>query len=119
RTGGGVGREARRDERQHIARRPPDHGGVGRFLGYRGAEYVELGPFRVQPLLEPLEDRGGIAGRRRQEDPVRRETGADAIVEYHAVLAAHDAVAAMPDPEVLPAIDVDAVEKAAGVGPSH
>ena len=48
-----------------------------------------------------------------------REPGAEPVIEHHAVVAAHDAVAAAPDRKALPAVDVDAIEKAAGIGSRH
>ena len=44
------------------------------------------------------------------------ESGGDSVVEDHAVLAEHEAVAAAAGTEALPGVGVDAVEELAGVG---
>src|SRR5712691_8201467 len=119
REGCGVEREARRQRAQHLARPRSDQGRVCQFLGERGEEHLELGPFGLQPFFEPVHDRAGIAGRRRHKKPIGREAGPDAVVEYHAVLAAHQPVAAPPDRQVLPMVDVDAVEKPPGIAAEH
>src|SRR5439155_2495391 len=115
REGERVEPEPWRQSGQHLARPRADQRRIGPFLADAGAEHLQFGPLGLQPFLEPIENGAGIAGRRRDDKPVEREAGADTVVEDHAVVRAHDAVAAAADRQALPTVDIDAVEQAAGV----
>ena len=81
------------------------------LLGDRGAVDLELRPFGLQPLLEPGEHARSTARGRAHQVVVLAEPRGDAVVEHHAVLAQHQAVAAAADRELAPGVGVDAVEQ--------
>ena len=80
---------------------------------------AEVRPLGLQPLLEVVEHLRGAAGRRRHEEPVVGEAHHDAVVEHHAVHAAHQAVADRPDAERRHPVRVHPVQERRGVGPDH
>ena len=71
----------------------------------------QVGPFGLQPLLEPVEHGGGAAGRRRDEVVVLGEAHRDAVVEDHPVEAEHQPVADRADREVRHPVRVHPVEE--------
>src|SRR6185312_17160485 len=78
---------------------------------HRRGEYVELRPFDLQQVFQMLHDIDRVERRRRHYVVRLGETRGRAVVEHHAIVAQHDAVAAAPDCQRIPAVDVDAVEE--------
>ena len=76
---------------------------------------AQLRPLGLEPLLHPVEDRGGVAGRGGDQEAVVGDADHGAVVEDHAVDAAHHAVAARADLEAAHEVGVDPVEELAGV----
>ena len=95
-----VGREPGDD----LTRPRADDGDRRPLLGHRGAVHVELGPLGLQPLLQPVQDPGGAAGRGGHEVAVVVEAQRHAVVEDHAVGLAHHAVAGRAEASFLKAL---------------
>ena len=97
--------------RDQVARARPGKRDRRPLLGDRRGENLELRPFGLQPLLQPGEHARRTARRGAHEVVVFAEPRGDAIVEHHAVLAEHQAIAAAADRELGPGVGVDAVQE--------
>ena len=75
-----------------------------------------LGMFRLQPVEDPLPDGPGTGRRRRHHVVLVGQPAGDAVVEDHAVLGAHHAVADAAHGELAPLVDVQQVEQLRDVG---
>ena len=84
---------------------------VGPLLGDGGAIDLHVRPFALQPALEPAQHARGIAGGGGHQEMMFVEARGHAVVEDHAVLAAHQAVAAAADLQLGQGVGVDHVEE--------
>ena len=107
--------QARGNRRQDVAGMRAHQGNRGPVLGDRGREDVQVRPFRLEPLLHPLQDLRRIAGRGRGDEPVFGDPDDRAVVDHHPVDAAHDAVADPAGLQVAHHVRVQHVEKRTGV----
>ena len=89
------------------------------LLGDRGQPHPQLRPLGLEPLLHPVEDGGGVAGGGGDEEAVLGQAQDGAVVEDHAVVAAHDAVAHAPDLQARHHVRVEPVEQDRRVGAPH
>src|SRR5260370_28093261 len=65
----------------------------------------------LQPVLDPFPDRGGAGGGRAHQVVLRTEVTGHAVVEHHAVVGAHHAVADPADLQPGPLVDVEQVQQ--------
>ena len=79
----------------------------------------QVRPLGLQPLLHPVQDRRGVAGRRGEQEPVLGQAHHRAVVDRHPVDPAHDAVADRADLEGADEVGVDEVEQPARVRALH
>ena len=73
-------------------------------------------PLGLQPFLHPVQDAGGAAGGGEHLEAVVGQAHDGAVVDHHAVDAAHDAVPQHADPERAHQVGVEHVEERAGIG---
>src|SRR5215210_731905 len=76
-------------------------------------------PFRLrglQPVFDPLPHASGAGGGRRRNVSLRTQAAGHAVVEDHAVLEAHHAVAYRAHVEVVPPVDVQVIQQSWHVG---
>lgn len=92
-----------------------DQGDGGPLFGHGGAVDLQLGPLGLEPLLHPVQYGGRVAGRGGDQEAVPGEADDRAVVEDHAVRAAHDAVADHADLQGAHHVGVEQVEERTGV----
>ena len=102
-----------------VARSGPDHREGVPLLGDRGHPHPQVWPLGLQPFLHPVEDVGRAAGGGEHLEPVLGQAHHGAVVDDHAVDAAHHAVAHHPDLESAHHVRVEHVEELAGIGTLH
>src|SRR6185437_2270518 len=95
------------------------HGDHGPLLGGRREPDVEIGPFRLPVVLHQREDACGAARSRRDMKPIISRAGHHAVVIYEAIVPQKNAIAAAPDGEAGPGIDVHPVHESRGVLAHH
>ena len=102
--------------RDDIARAWTDDRHRRPLLRHRGGPDPKLRPLCLEPLLEVIEDRGGVAGGRGHVESVRAEAARDPVIEDHPIQPAHEPITARPDLEGRERVRVDAIEQEARVG---
>ena len=85
------------------------------MIGQRGGEHLQLRPFRLVPLLHPVEDGRRISGGGVDRVTVVRDAHDGAVVLDHAVGATHDAVTNLADRKCAHHVRVEHVEEGGGV----
>ncbi len=75
-----------------------------------------LAPARLEPPLEPFEDRSGTGGGGGHVPLRFGHAGGHAVVKDDTLIVAHDAVAHPSDAQIAPAVDVDAVKQIGDAG---
>ena len=92
-----------------------DYGDGRKMICQRRQVDIQLGPFGLQPELEPAQHVGRTAGRRCQVKMLLPETRHDAIVHQHAVFPQHDAISTTADLHLGDVVRIDALEKLNGI----
>ena len=100
---------------QDLSRLWPDNGNGRPVVGNGCEPDVELRPFDLVPLFEPVEDARRAAGGGGHVELVVVDAGGDAVVHHHAVFVEHQAVAAFAGFEFAPGVAVNAVQEFARV----
>ena len=100
---------------QDGARLWPDDGDGRPVVGNGCQPDVELRPFDLVPLFEPVEDARRAAGGGGHVELAVVDAGGDAVIHHHAVLIQHQAVAAFAGLQFAPGVAVHAVQEFARV----
>ena len=100
---------------QDGARLWPDDGNGRPVVGNGCEPDVQLRPFDLVPLFEPVEDARRAAGGGGHVELAVVDAGGDAVVHYHAVFIEHQAVAAFAGFQFVPGVAVHAVQEFARV----
>src|SRR6202453_3285153 len=102
---------------EKLARLRPRNGVLGPLLGNGHDLNVELRPKNLPSVLQMLHDARRVRGGRRHHIAILRELCRRAVVHDEPVFAQHQSVARFSDRQRRKHIDVDAVEKYAGIRP--
>ena len=89
----------------------PGHGGGGPVVGDAGEVDLQLRPLGLQPAFEPGQHARRTAGGGVHQVMLGAQAHRDAVVEDHAVLVEHQAVAALADLELAPGVAVHPVQQ--------
>ena len=100
-----------------VARAGPDDRERRPLLGDRGQPHLQVRPFGLQPFLHPVEDVRRAAGGGEHLEPVLGQAHHGAVVDDHAVDAAHHPVADHADLQGAHHVRVEHVEEPPASGP--
>ena len=109
--------QVRRQRAQHIARPWADDGHGRPLLGDRRQPHAQVRPLGLQPLLHPLQHFGGVAGGGLVRNRSVGQAQHDAVVEDHAVGAAHQRRSGSRPRPACRSVGVQAVQELGGVRP--
>ena len=108
--------EVRHERGRRLARARPDDRDRRPLLGDAGRVDAQVRPFGLEPLLEVVEDGGGVAGRRRHVEPLLGRAARSRRRRRPSRRRVHiSAVPARPDLQRRERVRVDAVEEDARV----
>ncbi len=96
-----------------------DQGDGRPLLGDGGAVDAQFGPLGLQPLLHPVQNGRRVAGGGGDQEALLGEPDDGAVVEDHAVRAAHHAVADRAGLQGAHHVGVEQIEEGCGVRPLH